>query len=177
MPLTASSDMSAAPLRHSPQEGVRNPRSTGAKNLNHPTYKSYGRSPVTAPRPQNRSSNAPVIISLQNVSKIYSNKNKALDNVNWQVRKGDFWFVTGPSGAGKSTLLKLLYGAEKCCKGDLTVNNCIPSKLRNHQLSMLTVKLGWYSRTISSFPAGRSPKMWHLYCGPRGSLAKKSIAV
>jgi cell division transport system ATP-binding protein len=83
-----------------------------------------------------------VIVSLQNVCKFYGKNNKALDNVNWQIRKGDFWFVTGPSGAGKSTLLKLLYGAEKCCQGNLIVNNYNPSRLRANQMSMLRRKIG-----------------------------------
>lgn len=31
-----------------------------------------------------------------------------LDNVNWQVRKGECWNLSGPNGAGKSTLLSLI---------------------------------------------------------------------
>jgi len=82
------------------------------------------------------------MISLQNVTKLYDNKTKALDTVNWQVRRGDFWFVTGPSGAGKSTLLKLLYGEETCSQGTIMVNNVNLSRLRNNQLSMLRRQIG-----------------------------------
>ena len=31
-----------------------------------------------------------------------------LDNINWEVRKGQRWNVSGPNGAGKSTLLSLI---------------------------------------------------------------------
>jgi molybdate transport system ATP-binding protein len=31
-----------------------------------------------------------------------------LDNINWQVKKGECWNVAGPNGAGKSTLLSLI---------------------------------------------------------------------
>jgi molybdate transport system ATP-binding protein len=31
-----------------------------------------------------------------------------LDDINWQVRKGERWSVSGPNGAGKSTLLSLI---------------------------------------------------------------------
>ncbi|MBS1665110.1 MAG: ATP-binding cassette domain-containing protein [Bacteroidetes bacterium] len=31
-----------------------------------------------------------------------------LDNINWQVRKGERWNVSGPNGAGKSTILSLI---------------------------------------------------------------------
>ncbi len=102
-----------------------------------------GRSPSTPPKspPQPSQATAPVIISLQNVSKHYK-QNKALDNVNWQVRKGDFWFVTGPSGAGKSTLLKLFYGAEKCTQGTIMVNHFNLSRLQGNQMSMLRRQIG-----------------------------------
>ncbi len=82
------------------------------------------------------------MISLQNVTKLYPNKTKALDTVNWQIRKGDFWFVTGPSGAGKSTLLKLLYGEEQCSQGTIMVNHFNLSRLRNNQISMLRRQIG-----------------------------------
>lgn len=91
---------------------------------------------------QQRPSPAPVIISLQNVTKLYANQTKALDTVNWQIRRGDFWFVTGPSGAGKSTLLKLLYGEEQCSQGTLMVNNVNLSRLRNNQLALLRRQIG-----------------------------------
>ena len=83
-----------------------------------------------------------VIISLEQVSKVYSNGSKALNNVNWQIRRGDFWFVTGPSGAGKSTLLKLLYGEEKCTSGDILVQDNSVSKLRGNRLSKLRRHIG-----------------------------------
>ncbi|NET50430.1 MAG: cell division ATP-binding protein FtsE, partial [Merismopedia sp. SIO2A8] len=78
----------------------------------------------------------------EQVSKVYSNGSKALNNVNWQIRSGDFWFVTGPSGAGKSTLLKLLYGAERCTEGSIFVNDSNVSKLRGNHLSQLRRQIG-----------------------------------
>ena len=35
-------------------------------------------------------------------------ENTILDNIGWQVRKGERWNVSGPNGAGKSTLLSLI---------------------------------------------------------------------
>ncbi|MGK7889107.1 MAG: cell division ATP-binding protein FtsE [Leptolyngbyaceae cyanobacterium] len=86
--------------------------------------------------------NSKVIIALQQVSKIYCNGSQALNNVTWQIRSGDFWFVTGPSGAGKSTLLKLLYGEEACSEGSIIVNGHDVRRLRGDRLSQLRRQIG-----------------------------------
>lgn len=83
-----------------------------------------------------------IIVSFEQATKIYANGSHALHNVNWQVKRGDFWFVTGPSGAGKSTLLKLLYGEERCSNGDVIVNDARLSQIKGHQLSMLRRQIG-----------------------------------
>ena len=51
------------------------------------------------------------MISLQQVEKIYRTKELetvALENVNLDVRKGEFLSIMGPSGCGKSTLLNIM---------------------------------------------------------------------
>lgn len=48
-------------------------------------------------------------IVLKNVSVQYGNKT-ILQHINWQVERGDKWWIQGPNGAGKSTLLSLLTG-------------------------------------------------------------------
>ena len=42
-----------------------------------------------------------------NVNVQYGDK-KILNNINWQVKKGERWNLSGPNGAGKSTLLSLI---------------------------------------------------------------------
>jgi molybdate transport system ATP-binding protein len=46
-------------------------------------------------------------VKMKNVSITYG-ENKILNNINWQVAKGEKWSVSGPNGAGKSTLLSLI---------------------------------------------------------------------
>ncbi|MBS1932489.1 MAG: ATP-binding cassette domain-containing protein [Bacteroidetes bacterium] len=46
-------------------------------------------------------------VKMKNVSIAYG-ENKILNNINWQVAKGEKWSVSGPNGAGKSTLLSLI---------------------------------------------------------------------
>lgn len=47
------------------------------------------------------------MISVNNISKIFD-KNKALDNVNLEVKKGTVTALLGPNGAGKTTLVRIL---------------------------------------------------------------------
>jgi molybdate transport system ATP-binding protein len=46
-------------------------------------------------------------INMVNVNVQYGDK-KILDNINWEVKKGERWSLSGPNGAGKSTLLSLI---------------------------------------------------------------------
>lgn len=48
-------------------------------------------------------------ILMKNVTVRYGDK-IILDNINWQVKRGDRWNIAGPNGAGKSTLLSLVNG-------------------------------------------------------------------
>ena len=48
------------------------------------------------------------LIKFTNVEKVYSDRNKSLDNINLGISQGEFIFLVGHSGAGKSTLLKIL---------------------------------------------------------------------
>ena len=83
-----------------------------------------------------------VMVSLKQVTKVYTNGCQALADVNLQIRKGEFLFITGPSGSGKSTLLKLLYGEEQPTQGAIAVNGDLISNLRGNQLSMLRRQIG-----------------------------------
>ena len=49
------------------------------------------------------------VISLQNVN-IYQGENLILQDVNFEVHKGEFVYLVGKTGTGKSSLLKTLYG-------------------------------------------------------------------
>lgn len=82
------------------------------------------------------------LVSLTGVTKTYDNGSQALRNINLQVKRGDFLFVTGPSGAGKSTLLKLLYGQERATAGDIMVDDQNLAKLRGNRLAMLRRRIG-----------------------------------
>ncbi|MCI7478071.1 MAG: cell division ATP-binding protein FtsE [Selenomonadales bacterium] len=63
------------------------------------------------------------MIHMKNVKKIYDDTGTiALENINLDVKKGEFVFLVGPSGAGKSTFIKLLLREVVPDEGVLTVN-------------------------------------------------------
>ncbi len=65
------------------------------------------------------------IISAEGLTKIYGKGDtevRALDNVDFQVEKGEFVSVIGQSGSGKSTLLHILGAMDSPTSGKLTVD-------------------------------------------------------
>jgi cell division transport system ATP-binding protein len=82
------------------------------------------------------------MIRFQNVEKDYPRTGVAVTNVSFQVRKGEFVFLTGPSGSGKSTLLKMVYAAEIPTHGDVWINTLNTRRAKGDEIAMLRRKLG-----------------------------------
>ncbi len=64
-------------------------------------------------------------IEFKNVSKIYQMGEveiRALDNISFDIDKGQFVVVLGASGAGKTTILNILGGMDKATSGDVIVD-------------------------------------------------------
>ena len=61
------------------------------------------------------------IIEVQNVSKFFGEK-VALDNINLNVKKGEFVTILGPSGCGKTTLLRLIAGFQTASEGVIRIS-------------------------------------------------------
>ena len=62
-------------------------------------------------------------ISVQNISKTYSNGFKALDKLSLNIEKGEIFALLGPNGAGKSTLINVICGIVSPTNGTVLVNN------------------------------------------------------
>lgn len=79
------------------------------------------------------------ILKVENLTKIYGegeNKVVALDNVSFNVEKGEFLAIVGASGSGKSTLLHLLGGVDKPTKGKVYVDGKDIYKLSDDNLAI-----------------------------------------
>jgi len=79
------------------------------------------------------------ILKIEQLSKIYGKGEtavKALDNVSFTVKKGEFIVIIGPSGSGKSTLLHLLGGVDKPTSGNVIVDGTDIYSLDETQLAI-----------------------------------------
>ena len=64
-------------------------------------------------------------LSLNNISMTYYTKTdetKAIDNLSFDVNKGEFVAIVGPSGCGKTTILSIIAGILKPTFGEVLLN-------------------------------------------------------
>ena len=61
----------------------------------------------------------------------YYNKDKALENINLEIKSGEFIAIIGESGSGKSTLLSILSTLLKPTSGDIVYENINYKDIKN----------------------------------------------
>ncbi len=81
------------------------------------------------------------IIRMFHVSKHYG-ATRALTDVNLDISKNEFVFISAPSGAGKTTLLKLLYLGEPVSDGQILVDGANLSRISKKKIPFLRRKFG-----------------------------------
>ena len=98
------------------------------------------------------------LIEVKNVSKIYNTKNKyfksvsnvkknkiekkAVNDISFEINKGDLVGYIGPNGSGKSTTIKMLCGILKPDSGSIMVDEHIPIKKEKEFLKNIGVIFG-----------------------------------
>jgi len=82
------------------------------------------------------------LIHFQKVSKIYSPKSIALDEIELKINPQEFVSIVGRSGSGKTTLLKLLIAEERPSKGRIFFDKDDIHRLKDSQLPRLRRRIG-----------------------------------
>ena len=78
------------------------------------------------------------VLEVKNVEKYYGNKGsltKAIDNISFNVEKGEFVGIMGASGSGKSTLLNCISTIDRVTAGSIKVNGEEITKLKGNKLN------------------------------------------
>lgn len=96
------------------------------------------------------------IIKTKNLSKVFKlggQKVVAVDNVNLQIKEGEFLSIMGPSGSGKTTLLNLLGLLEIPTSGEIYFDDTAVSKLSDIKRTKLRLsKIGFVFQTFNLLP-------------------------
>jgi putative ABC transport system ATP-binding protein len=82
--------------------------------------------------------NQPVIVEVRNVNKAYlrgSHIIPVLQEINFDIREGEFLALMGPSGSGKSTLLNLIAGIDKVDSGTIVIGGVDITALNETELA------------------------------------------
>lgn len=80
------------------------------------------------------------MISLKNIEKIYRTstiETLALNNINLDIKRGEFVSIMGPSGCGKSTLLNIIGLLDEPSKGKIEIDNQTVERYKDLELARL----------------------------------------
>ena len=83
------------------------------------------------------------MIQFTNVFMTYPSGNKALQNINLNINKGEMVYVSGRSGAGKSTLLKLINLIDRHTRGQIIVKGQSLERIKNNRIPIFRRNIGF----------------------------------
>ena len=78
------------------------------------------------------------ILKISGIEKYYGSRSsltKAIDNISFETKKGEFVAIMGASGSGKTTLLNLISTIDKVTAGHIFVDNEDITKLKGNKLN------------------------------------------
>lgn len=103
----------------------------------------------TIVNPVNEKTDVAGDIEFKNVTFTYPETGiKALDNVSFELKKGEVLGITGPVGSGKSTIAQLLSRIYDCDNGEISVNH---KNIKQHHLYHLRNNMGIVPQEVFLF--------------------------
>lgn len=95
-------------------------------------------------------SNDPVVRVKE--ASIFQDNNTVLNNISFEIDKGEFVFLIGRTGSGKSSLLKTLYADLPLHMGEVMVAGFDIRKIKSSQVPLLRRKIGIIFQDFQLFP-------------------------
>ena len=92
------------------------------------------------------------MIHFERVTKEYARRGAALSDVSFNIRKGEFVFLTGHSGSGKSTTLKLVHLAERPTDGEIRVCGYSARRTREREVWKIRRRVGFVFQDFRLLP-------------------------
>lgn len=107
------------------------------------------------------------IVSIKQLSKVYDNGFKALNNVSLEIKRGEILALLGPNGAGKTTLISAITGIVSPSSGTITVDGF--DNIKQYRQARRLIGLVPQELTIGAFET-----VWNTVSFTRGLFGKKS---
>ncbi len=92
------------------------------------------------------------MIKLINVTREFQGKGKALDDVSFHIKKGEFAFLTGHSGSGKTTALRLIHMADRPTEGETRVSGFSSDRTSRREVWKLRRRVGFVFQDFRLLP-------------------------
>ncbi|MEH7463403.1 ABC transporter ATP-binding protein [Bacillus thuringiensis] len=89
------------------------------------------------------------MIRFEHVSKTFDNKTKAVDSLQLEIRKGEFFVLIGPSGCGKTTTMKMINRLIETTEGSIFIDG---KNIRDYNIHELRWDIGYVLQQIALFP-------------------------
>jgi len=91
------------------------------------------------------------MLKLNSVTKIFGDI-LAVDNISFEIKDGEFVFITGPSGSGKSTVIKLILRQIVPDSGEISFNDTNIAKLKSNEVLRFRQKVGVVFQDFKMIP-------------------------
>ncbi|MBW8864676.1 MAG: ABC transporter ATP-binding protein [Verrucomicrobia bacterium] len=129
----------------------------------------------------NPQANGEVVVSVRGLTKVFKDfwnrpKARAVDGVDFEVRKGEIFGLLGPNGSGKSTTIKLLLGLLHPTKGHIEVFGHSPRHVQTKaRIGYLPEESYLYRYLNSRETLDFFGNLFHLDKGDRNSRAEQLL--